>query len=141
MDELDAVDALTPTNVWAVGAYAKRRTQKALVEHWDGTGWQWISVPGLGSSTKASNLTSVTATSPADIWAAGSLGMHTLLEHWDGTRWTQVKSPNPGRSENVLNGVSADSETNARTVGDSFDGNRAAGLTALWNGSTWRIAR
>src|SRR4051794_40264577 len=40
-----AVDAISPTDAWAVGAtqlYAQGQLQATLVEHWDGTRWSVV---------------------------------------------------------------------------------------------------
>jgi hypothetical protein len=135
---LFAVTAVDPANVWAVGDYATYHSLKTLVVHWDGSAWTRVRIPDLDGRKASSNLTSISAVSPTDIWAIGSVGLKTLIEHWDGTRWTQVASPNPGRSENVLNGVSAEAADDAWTVGIALDGPHGSALFAHWDGTSWR---
>ncbi len=113
---LNGVVALAPDNVWAVGY--STATQKpppgqydvptmTLIEHYDGTSWSVVSSPNVGpnSQYQSNRLKSVTAVSPADIWAygsyfaaSGSENQMTLLLHWNGTAWSLAPSPNPTSS-------------------------------------------
>ncbi|HYO51012.1 MAG TPA: S-layer homology domain-containing protein [Chloroflexia bacterium] len=64
------VEALAPNDVWAVGRQVTAGgTSQTLIEHWDGA--QWITVPSPNLSTTFNDLTSISAISPTDIWAAG----------------------------------------------------------------------
>lgn len=94
---LNGVDAVSASNVWAVGEFhAFSGGNRALVEHWDGTAWNVvpISVPGADYA----GLEAVDAISANDIWAVGyyeeqnSYTHQALTEHWNGTNWTRVRS-------------------------------------------------
>src|SRR3954447_19732206 len=64
--QLMAVTALAADDVWAVGTAGHNAS---LIEHWDGSSWQRFESPSLGRLTE---LRSISAVSPTDIWAAGA---------------------------------------------------------------------
>jgi hypothetical protein len=137
-DELTAVAALSPTNVWAVGTYDLGKYP--LIEHWNGTKWTVQPSPSRGSS---SGLTSVVAISARKVWAVGSFDgfdgiTHTLIEHWDGSKWTVHPSPSPGNHDNVLNGIAASGPSSIWAVGiTSNAGLPRRALIERWNGLRW----
>jgi hypothetical protein len=150
------VIALSPTDAWAVGFDCVARCGNTgppiyhtLILHWNGTAWSQVPSPNPG--TTPNELTSVSAASATDIWAAGSYGgLHqgplTLTLHWNGTAWSQVPSPNPGTQSNgQLNGVSAASPTSVLAVGSycaSACGLQAAQEATLgmhWDGTAWAL--
>ncbi len=105
-----------------------------LVEHWDGSQWQFVPLPPGGYE-----LFDVSAQGADDVWAVGKRGhdaeaTKSLIEHWDGSSWAIVPSPNDaGGSANVLSGVSADSESDAWAVGNQ--------LVTHWDGSVWSLVK
>src|SRR5262245_24452587 len=71
-NSLNAVAALSSTDVWAVGQwqhFAGTDYSHALVEHWDGTSWTVIQTPH--PSLPISILFGVAALSANDVWAVG----------------------------------------------------------------------
>jgi S-layer homology domain len=58
------VTALSPSDIWAVGANGQ-----TLTEHWNGSSWSVVSSPSPGSSYNYLN--GVTAISSSDVWAVG----------------------------------------------------------------------
>jgi hypothetical protein len=81
--QLNGIAAVSASNVWAVGEKGFRRNSYGsfspfgtLIEQWDGTGWNIVSSPNLGSSPGSSEneLTGVAAVSASDVWAVGSSG-------------------------------------------------------------------
>jgi hypothetical protein len=107
--QLNAVAAINPKDVWAVGfstpepppALAARLT---LTEHWNGATWDVVSSPNVGPTTvnQSNVLYGVTAASSTDIWAFGSSfaadgsgHQSTLLMNWTGNSWTLTPSPDP----------------------------------------------
>lgn len=140
-DELYAVAALAPNNVWAVGTSiaALHDPTLTLIEHYDGTGWSVVPSPNVGpaSANQSNRLFGITAVSATDIWAFGSYfaadgsgNQMTLLLHWDGTSWTVAPSPDPEMGsilEDVLfagvttgNNVWIVGSQNPGTVGGAF---------------------
>ena len=94
--------------------------------------------------------------SSTDVWAGGSSqdanhNSKTLIANWDGEAWRKVSSPNPDASVNEPYGVSLDSATDGRAVGNrdsSLGGipfilhwNGTGGLDTLavhWSGTKWK---
>ena len=134
-NELNAVVALSPENIWAVGDMSDSRYygSRVLIEHWDGQHWH-TAMPDLPGG-----LCSISALSPDDIWAVGAgmncgFSMHLLTLHWDGRHWQQFSAPMPGNNQNktgVLASVVALSRDNVWAVG--FTSREA--MIEHWNGS------
>src|ERR1017187_4898037 len=103
----------------------------------------------LGSG-RSGKLHGVSAASATDAVAVGGYinpttgASETLALQWNGTKWSKVASPNPGGSSDYsyLNGVSANSATDAWAVGTY--GNLTTGaeetLILHWNGTSWSTA-
>ncbi|MFL6076206.1 MAG: hypothetical protein ACJ73S_22675 [Mycobacteriales bacterium] len=153
---LDGVVSLGPTNAWAVGRSRVNAGNSALVEHWDGTAWSVVPTPNptvpTGTTASGAVLTGISAVSPTDIWAVGSVALLagtdvrgvTLTEHYDGRSWSVVPSPN-ATVRNVLNGVVATGPNDVWAVGDTIDttGTNLPDRTLVehWNGVAWSIVR
>jgi len=62
--------------------------------HWDGAAWRPVTAQQLGLSGHANaQIGAVSALSPTDVWAAGTLGASgassaPLVVHWDGSAWS-----------------------------------------------------
>jgi hypothetical protein len=100
------VEALSPTNVWAVGQGrdSDGDSNFARIEHFDGTSWSIVPSPRVNPAEPLdtqSELAGIAAISANDIWAVGEALNQTLTEHWDGTSWSVISSPDPGKF-NVL---------------------------------------
>jgi hypothetical protein len=142
-NELVALSATSPSDVWAVGESQNR----GLIEHFDGTAW--TRVPSPTSAQNFDTLTGVSAISPTNAWAVGFAMSdfeieHTIVLHWDGTSWTRQASPSPGPESNELHAVSAVGPFNIWAVGEYRPAGAAAGPHALfehWNGHTWNWIR
>jgi hypothetical protein len=122
---LRAVDASSPTDVWAVGG--------SLIENFDGSTWHLaghlITQPGKKAGY---GLEGVSALSRADVWAVGSIirfrRYQPIIQHFDGRRW-RIFDPN---HRGVLDGISAIAQDNVWAVGyaghdtlvEHFDGTR-----------------
>ncbi|HEX9990429.1 MAG TPA: S-layer homology domain-containing protein [Chloroflexia bacterium] len=117
-NQLFGVDAVSPNDVWAVGASGGMvgGNPKPLAQHWDGT--QWTISPISSSSTNISWLRSVSAAASNDVWAVGEKNGSTLVEHWNGLQWSQVNSPNSGSGANRLRSVVTLSQGELWAVGD-----------------------
>jgi hypothetical protein len=104
LSELRAVDAVSPSDAWAVGSAGfldgHSETARTVVLHWDGASWS--QVPSPNPSSVDNEPSGVSATSSDDAWAVGyeqrADGIDaTLTLHWDGASWSQVVSPNVER--------------------------------------------
>jgi hypothetical protein len=153
LNTLDGVSARSATDAWAIGWYENSSTAatETLVLHWNGTSWRKVTSPNPGgtSSSDTTVLNGVSARSAADAWAVGYFispttgAAETLVLHWNGTSWSKVASPNPAGTSsgdnNALNGVSADSASDAWAVGHYENSTTHAFETIAlhWNGTDW----
>jgi hypothetical protein len=93
LNELRAVDASEPNDVWAVGRTSSGFGEQPLVLHYDGTTWSDVELPSEIDGV----LNGVAAISPSDVWAVGAVGdpaaslERALVLHWDGTAWADVE--------------------------------------------------
>ena len=138
---LEAVDALSANNVWAVGTYVTVNHQlTTLVEHWNGTAWRQVPSPILRGSNWLSSVSAVSAT---DIWAVGyrltsfKRPVYTLAMHWDGNSWSEVATPTPRNAMRGFLGVDATGVASAWAVGFTTPFPRSKPLAEHWNGHTW----
>jgi hypothetical protein len=142
--------ALAADNIYAVGYQpAANGGVLTLIEHWDGKKWSVVASPNR--SATGNLLSTVTANSPSDIWAAGvsvdeaTTSVQTLVEHFDGMKWKVVPSPNPlpkaFLNQNVLSSVHAVSANDVTAVGLLRDAGQQRELTLIehWNGKRWSV--
>ena len=127
---------LSQNDIWAVGLFTDAsQTIHPLIEHWNGTSWQMLSVQSSG--TTIGWLSDVAAVSASDIWAvgpgrnAGDAVTHGLIEHWNGSQWQSIPA---SPSMKILYSVSVLSAKDIWVVGS--DGNGGP-LLAQWNGQQW----
>ncbi len=141
---LQAVTAISPSDIWAVGGQAGIRNRVAvtvpLIEHWNGASWSIAPAPKAALGV----LESVSATSALDVWAVGAgqqNGQSTVALHFDGSSWKLVTVPTPPGVSGGLFGVKALSPTDAWAVGESFPSTGGNGkiLTDHWNGTSWQV--
>jgi hypothetical protein len=136
------VAAVSEDDVWAVGykTFGNRATE-TLVLHYDGTSWRQVPTPTLGNGENV--LTSVSAASADNVWAAGYYvdgpQYKTLTLRYDGTTWSHVPSANGGQATSILRDVEASSRSDAWAVG--FENrpslNNFVASTQRWDGSSW----
>jgi hypothetical protein len=115
------------------------------VLHFDATSWTRI------NPQTQIYLSSITALSPSDVWAVGTVfeafdpetgeptDSRPAIEHWDGSQWQEVPSPDPrpgGQGLSRLSGVAAISPTDIWAVGTPGSRNT---LTEHWDGTSWSI--
>jgi hypothetical protein len=166
--DLEGITALSPTDIWAVGAQPRPEQHhiiagesQPLVLHWNGQQWNVAQAPGSGATSWFNQIAALSAT---DIWAIGSFQQtvpaiapggetltptYTLIEHWDGQQWSVVKSPSPGTRVNTLRGITALSPNDAWAVGQDGstdvagpNGHRIVieqPLTMHWDGQQWSV--
>jgi hypothetical protein len=138
---LNGVEAISPTDVWAVGWSRQGGVYSTLAEHWDGVKWSKVAVPSPSATN--SNLFGVSAVSSTDIWAVGyeeEAGVHkTLTLHYNGGSWSVVASPDVGVIDNQLQSVSVVSTGNVMAVGYQENGGFFATLALRWNGANWAV--
>jgi hypothetical protein len=152
-DDLYAVKAFAPNDVWAAGWYwngVGGTPGYALVIHWNGVGWSTVVAPSPG--TFLSRIYAMTATSDSDIWAAGVYQLvsggtpFAFASHWNGSSWSNYTLPTgPGFASaseirGILalpsaSGVSADVWAVGNTQG--YTAGYLDGLCDHWDGTQW----
>lgn len=148
---LQGLYAASATGVWAVGLFDG--TDRApIVLHWDGRTWSAETSP-IPSGHEDAVFSSVSGTSPDDVWAVGdsfdiSLGQFVpLAEHWDGQSWSAVPIPFAASTAShgtYFAGVAAISPADAWAVGEYQDTRDAQNesfqyLLAHWDGQSWQL--
>jgi hypothetical protein len=120
LNELRAVDASEPNDVWAVGRTSSGAGERPLVLRYDATAWTQVEVPDEISGV----LNSVAAISPNDVWAVGYVGdpaaslEQALVLHWDGVAWAVVDVHRAvGGGKSLLRDIDAVSPTDLWVVG------------------------
>jgi hypothetical protein len=94
---LFGVDAISDTDVWAVGAQQDSNgLWHTLAEHWDGSAWAVVSTVDTGAS--GNHFYAVKALSSGDVYAVGQQAgagfpNRALIEHWNGHTWSVLASP------------------------------------------------
>ncbi len=124
---------------------------QALLEHWNGSSWQIAQASALDATRGI--LFGVSATSPTDVWAAGtqqapghsvagsddSGAFSTLVEDFDGTHWTVVPTPNPGDAGDFFYAVAARSPYDVWAVGQSVGTAGDIPLLEHFDGQHWAV--
>ena len=120
INELRAVDASGPSDVWAVGRTSSGFGDAPLVLHYDGETWAEFEVPDEIDGV----LNDVAAISETDVWAVGFVGdpaaslERALVLHWDGVAWAKVEVRRAiGGGKAALTGIGWVSPTDLWVVG------------------------
>ena len=119
---LDGVVDFSPTDAWAAGIVGIGTAAPGqVIEHWNGTAWNVVTGPTFAAGDQP-EIFGLTAVSPKDIWAVGTLltanqVLEALFEHWDGTAWTAYT----GFFYGFFRAVSADASNDIWAVG--YNGN------------------
>jgi len=136
INELRAVDASEPNDVWAVGRTSSGFDESPLVLRFDGSAWAEVEVPDEVDGV----LNDVAALAPNDVWAVGYVGdpaaslERALVLHWDGFVWEIVDVRRAvGGGKAMLRDVDAVSPTDLWVVG--YQQNRPAILR--FDGLAW----
>lgn len=128
-NELENVDAISASDVWALG--------NGRLMRFNGTSWNVMPSPTAGS------VRGLDAVSATDAWTVGFSGSATFVSRWNGASWVTVPSlpPAAGRHLMVLEAVAARTPTDVWAVGWDRDydtaGRPVSSLVAHWNGTTW----
>lgn len=140
--ELHAVSAISDDDAWAAGIIGSGTGSltafdggSSLIEQWNGGQWSIVPTPAPAYST----LTTITALSANDIWAAGYAWALTngkpsspnvLLMHWDGQAWNLIPTSDPGE----ISSIKALAQNDVWAVGL---GQGSLPLIMHWDGNTW----
>jgi hypothetical protein len=146
---LSAMDALSPTDMWAVGAWYRPSTSTpgTLTEHWNGSTWSLVPSPNFNEGYN--ELYGVAAFSSTDAWAVGYHNISyygsekTMAQHWDGTRWRIVPTRNIGQNANMLLAVDGVASNDVWAVGMGNSTSDQVGLPLIqhWDGTAWSLSR
>ena len=141
-NELFGVAARNATDAWAVGYAYRYGTNKAMVEHWDGTKWTASLAASVANQQNA--LQGVAVLGRHNVWAVGywnaGSSYTAVIEHWTGRKWHMVTTNAPSGS-NRLFGIAALSAKNIWAVGWSDQGGGTINTLLLhWNGTAWHPA-
>jgi hypothetical protein len=139
------VTAISSNDVWAVGGYwtLSNYSFLTLIEHYNGTKWDWIVSPNAGTQAYYNQLVSVSALNADDIWAVGTSEnslfgdpFQPFAVHWDGVSWTQQTVPAALGGSNEMLGVTALEGGHAVAVGY---GGQVDGVSPP-QGAVWDLA-
>lgn len=146
-DELNAIAAISASDVWVVGGYHRNAADygSTLIEHWNGQSWRRVPSP---SPRTGFALYGVAANSAGNAWAvgynsSGNQGVpgYTLIEHWNGRVWRQ--SPNPTAASGILDSVTVVPSGDAWAVGGTEIVNSPNGegvtMVAHGGGAVWTM--
>jgi hypothetical protein len=125
--DFQAIDAISPTNVWAVGESGDNvgvggTPTATVVEHYNGTAWSVVPSPTAGTLPY---LNGVTATSAGNVWAvgydtpSGATEPQTFTMQWNGTSWTTVSSPDSGSASRLVGASTTAAAASVWAVGYS----------------------
>ena len=149
-NHLAAASGTSVADVWAVGSFAHNGIDRALIEHFDGSVWTIIPSP-YDPTFPDDSLYSVSADSPNDAWAVGTMKkrcLHCLSRpfslHWNGSSWSEVTIPGFKYPFGpvYVDGVSTDplSGDDAWAVGgvpSQIRNEPSSIFAAHWNGRKW----
>jgi hypothetical protein len=142
-NELFAVSAVSPTDIWAVG---DRRNLNGFIQtltlHYDGASWKLV--PSANVPNTNNGLYGVTALAQDDVWAVGYFGQFAfspLVLHWNGQFWSVVASPDPQQSSNIFYAVAGTSASDVWAVGTAKNlfTNMVGPITEHWDGAGWSL--
>jgi hypothetical protein len=135
--EAMAVDALSPSDAWAVGY----ESIHPVVAPWDARRWTRSETPPAEPHVIES-LRAVSARSASDVWAVGETHRYEadstpLIEHWNGNTWQRFPYEMPPGAEcGELLGVAALAADDVWAVGSTFE--PYGPLILHYDGDRWR---
>jgi hypothetical protein len=125
------IAAISENNAWAVGEIGTGRHQlfEPYVRHFDGSGWQVVTIPGARDFSSEW----VAASSAANVWILGpstSLTFVTTVYRYDGASWHRVPVP----AQTILEDPVVLGPANVWAFGLGDTGTNVF----HWNGTRWR---
>jgi len=113
---LNAVDALTANNVWAVGyTLVDGYNKQPYVMHFDGTSWRRIPTPVAETGATLNDVVALSASNVVAVGTAANTGLSLVL-HWNGSSWIR-ESVEPTAK---LTGAAAVGPNTFWAVGNTF---------------------
>ena len=138
--ELNAISAVAPDDVWAVGVDGQFRG-RPVVMHWNGRAWKRTATPRVRGDAR---LNGIAAMSSSDVWAVGWDQNGALVMHWNGRAWSLVDLPSfvgppPFVGSNTsLSAVDGSSPHDVWAVGGVGGENFGASFSLHWDGRSWK---
>ncbi len=139
---LSGVSCKSAASCVAVGSSVSGGPAVPLAEIWDGKRWTQTRPPASGGGLTISDLGAVSCASPARCVAVSvSEGPPVaVIESWNGRVWSMRKGTGlPGDLGAVLAGASCPSAGDCVAVGFSMFAMATAGLSMIWNGTSWQV--
>jgi hypothetical protein len=138
-----SIDAISATNVWAIGNTYTQKATRPLAVHWDGKTWTRVKLPGVGTWAIEGGIGSSSAT---NVWTAGwtsgdqvaCVACAEMVDTLSGGAFKPRTLP-AATTHEQLAGVATTGPANVWTVGSLWSANYRS-LTNLlehWNGNTW----
>ena len=132
------MDALSASDVWAVGQSGNGPGEVPLALHFDGTRWIQRTVPPPSDGTHQV-FSAVSGASGSDVWALGSTfggPAHPVLYHWDGSAWAPQAFPVPAPARSPGSPPCPATACGPRATLPSGSGHRQT-LIMHFDGSGW----
>jgi hypothetical protein len=121
-NSLWSVDAVSATDIWAVGIYrdATSRLYLPLKEHWNGTAWTIVDTPSVGPD--GAEFKAVTANASGLVLAAGTYSAtdghdYGLIEQFTAGHWEVITSTSFTGGGPYLEAITSTSASDAWAVG------------------------
>jgi hypothetical protein len=136
---LNALAALSPTDVWAAGWSGPASKRIPVLVNWDGR--RLHRYTAFHPTRKGGGeLWALSAVSAKDIWALGSDGLgadgRPVIVHWDGLHWRLVPLPLLPRDAGISD-IAAAGANDVWVVGWRW--RRGRPLVMHWKGENWRV--
>jgi hypothetical protein len=137
------VDGVAPDDFWVVGTAVGygdgSATSVGMALHFDGSSWEDVEVPLVGS--RHHELDAISASGPENVWAVGdwrsiAQNYKALIVRWDGSRWHHVPNPGEGDAGGDAECVVALAPDDVWVSGSFNDG---ADRLIHWDGSSWEV--
>jgi hypothetical protein len=136
---LIAIEPVSPTDVWAVGAFEDIDTgsERGVILHYDGSTWSVHST----RRNAWTELHDVSFTAPNEGWVSGGGYRRDKLLRWDGIAWRSTDYPKKEGHDNTLQIGGVESVSPGRAWATAFveiGGGPPDARLLKWNGSRWR---
>jgi len=150
VDERRGIVALSPTDIWTVGATADPLTGFSATQITHGDGTTWRNVPSPNPGKRYNSLDSIAAVTPNDVWAVGNVAdgssniavvdNRAVLIHWNGATWQEVPQPNllPPSSSLTKIATAGGHVWAVGYVDEGYRTGRNKPLILQWDGQQWR---
>jgi len=113
---LNAVDAVTANDVWAVGyTLVDGYNQQPYVAHFDGTSWRQVPTPAAETGATLNDVVALSGSNVVAVGTAANTGLSLVLR-WNGSSWTR-ESVEPTAK---LTGAAAVAPNTFWAVGNTF---------------------